>query len=498
MTRLFAAVGMIGLAVGAAVGGNAPVPAPTPLTPTELVARLGSDDFGQREAAVQALEQAGPDALPALREALKSADPEVRQRAATVITKLQRAADSSAKLTPKKLALDYKDVPLGTAFNDLKARTGLNITLDPNRIANPLRKVTCVTGAVPLWEALEQFCAAAGLREDVRAELDVPKVQVPNRRAYTPPPQIPTPDAVPIVLIDGKARSLPGDRRTAVRVQVLPASFPGHRVTLGTGETTLCFDVTPAPGLNWVDVSAVKIARLTDDAGRPGGSGTAKSVEGGNVDFDGGVVVFAGPGGFGGFGGGMRFDPRTGAPIYPDTVPNPRVIAVPLKLGTPTARSIKRLEGTVLGEIVLPNQTLLTVTDPVKRSGSTFDGAGQLRLTVTGVTEGKTGGTSVQLVLQFPSPWSVSARRGFNPGGIWPEAPRPGNQMPTLQAFDAAGKAITGSTHNGYTDSSDDGLMMNQHLTLTFRKDVPAKLVVTGPRPMAVEVPFVMENVPLP
>jgi hypothetical protein len=71
--------------------------------------------------------------------------------------------------------------------------------------------------------------------------------------------------------------------------------------------------------------------------------------------------------------------------------------------------------------------------------------------------------------------------------------------MPGVQAFDAAGKQLTANTNTGYTDSSDDGLMMHHHLTLSFRKDaVPAKFVVVGPRAMVVEVPFVMENVPLP
>ncbi|MBN9119548.1 MAG: hypothetical protein J0I06_10390, partial [Planctomycetes bacterium] len=282
MTRLFAAVGTIGLAVGVVMGGSAPTPPTPPTNPAELVAQLGSDDFAQRESAVAALEKAGAAAIPALRDALKSPEPEVRQRAAAVLTKLQRAADSAGKLAPKKIALDYKGVPLGTAVNDLRTRTGLNVALDPNRIADPLRKVTCVTGELPLWEALERFCAAAGLKEDVRAELDVPKVQPPGgRRAYTPPPQVPAADAVPVVLVDGTGQRLPGDRRTAVRVVALPASFPGHRVTLGTGATTLCFEVAPAPGLNWVDVSGVKITRLTDDAGRAGGAGTAKPMEGG-------------------------------------------------------------------------------------------------------------------------------------------------------------------------------------------------------------------------
>ncbi len=498
MRRLFATVGAVGLAAGVVFGGPVPAPEPGAAEPAVLVARLGSDDFREREAAVAALEKAGTAAIPALREGVKSSEPEIRQRAAAILHKLQRAADSNGKLAPKTVTLNYKDTPLGTAVNDLKTRTGLNITFDITRIADPLRKVTCATGEVTTWEALDAFCTAAGLKESFLAELDVPKVQITGRRAYTPAPQIPAPDAVPIVLIDGKATRLPGDRRTAVRVLALPPSFPGHRVTLGTGETTLCLDVTPTAGLNWQDVTAVKITKLIDDSGRFGGAGTPRPAGGGSEELE--VVAFGGPGGRFIMGGGGRFDPRTGAPIYPETVPNPRIIAVPLKLGTPTARSIKRIEGLVMGEITLTNQTLLTVIDPTKNTGAAFDGAGQVRLAVVGVTDTKDGGTAVQLHMQFPSPWSVNARRGWNPGGIWPEAPRLANPLPTVQSFDANGKLLPAAPITNFSDSSDDGLTMHQTITLNFRKDagVPAKLVVVGPRPMVVEVPFVMENVPLP
>jgi hypothetical protein len=501
MSRLFATVGTLGLAAGIVFAGPGPE-APSPVAVPDLVARLGSEDFREREAAVAALEKVGPGAIPTLREAMKASDPEVRQRAAAILLKLQRAADSTAKLAPKKLALNYTDVPIGTAVNDLKNRTGLNIIFDHTRVADPLRKVTCVTGELSPWEALDAFCAAAGLKEDFRIELDVPKVQVTGRRAYNPPPQVPAPDAVPIVLIDGKGPLPVGDRRTAVRVVALPPSFPGHRYTLGTGEMTLCFDVAPVPGLNWQDVTGVRITKLIDDAGRAGGAAAPRRHEIPN-DFaeGGGVVVFGGMGGqWAGPGFGGRFDPRTGAPIYPDTVPNPRIVPVPLKLATPTARSIKRLEGAVLGEITLPNQTLLTINDPSKNTGTAFDGPGQVRLTIESVTDAKGGGTSLQLLLQYPSPWSVSARRGFNPGGLWPEAPRQGNAMPVVRAFDAAGKPMVTTGGQSHSDSSDDGQTLMQHTTLTYAKSagVPAKLVVTGPRPLIVEVPFVMENVPLP
>jgi len=500
--KLFATVGIVGLAVSIAVGGSEPAPASSTPLLSELVFQLGAEDFRERENAAAALEKAGEAAIPALREAVKSENPEVRQRAAAILFKLQRAVNSSEKLSAKKLTLNYKNAPLGHAITDLRTRSGLNIAIDPSRLGDPLRKVTCVTGELPVWEALDAFCAAAGLKEEFRPELELPKMQNRGRGYLMPQTQVPNADSVPIVLVGGKLSRLPGDRRTAVRVLVLPRSFPSHRVSLGTGEITLCFDITPTPGLNWQDATSVKITKLVDDAGRFGGAGSPKpeiapsDID--NVMVLGGLrggVVFAGPG----VGGAMRFDPQTGAPIYPDSMPNPRVIPVPLKLATPTARSIKRLEGSVLGEITLTNQTLITVNEPKKHIGTVFEGPGSLQFTIASLVETKQG-TDIQLVLEYPSPWSVGARRGWNPGGVWPEAPRPGNQTPTVQVYDAAGKSMSASTASGFTDVLGDGQTMQYRLNWTFRKEAgtPAKFVVVGPRPMIVEVPFVLENVPLP
>ena len=69
----------------------------------------------------------------------------------------------------------------------------------------------------------------------------------------------------------------------------------------------------------------------------------------------------------------------------------------------------------------------------------------------------------------------------------------------TLQVLDAAGKPMRAGT-SGRSGPNFDGITMQQNLTMNFAKGAgaPAKLIVTGPRPLIVEVPFVMENVPLP
>lgn len=494
MKQALATLAMLSLALVAVAAPPAARPAPA-----ELVARLGSDDFRTREEAHAALLKCGPEALPALRAALESTDPEIRLRAAPLLTRIQRAADSAPRIATKKVALNYTNVPLGQAVTDLRARTGLPLTLDPARVADPLRKITCVTGELPVWEAVEVLATAAGLCEDFRAELELPKVTNTGRRLIASPPSVPTADAVPVVLVDGKER-LPAARGSAVRVTPLPRSFTGHRVHLGTGDVALCFDVAPAPGLNWQDVVAVKVTKLIDEHGRFGGSGSMRAYETAPSEFEDFGVVLGGPVVAFRPGIGMRFDPRTGAPVYPETAANPRVIAVPLKVATPTARSLKRLEGKIFGEIALTNQTLVTLLEPAKRSGTAVEGAGQTRLTVQSATATRDGGTQYQVRLEYPSPWVQSARRGLNPGGLFPEAPRPPGQGHTLLAYDASGKQLFAPQHpQNFTDTSDDGLTLINHLTLTYRKGAePAKFVVTGPRAAIVEVPFALDNVQLP
>ena len=129
-----------------------------------------------------------PPHFPALQAAARSENPEVRSRALALIGKMKRATESTNRLTARRVKLNYRDMPLGTAINDLRARTGLPILLDGNRVADPLRKVTCITDEVPVWEAVELFCRAADLRELFSEELDVPKSAARRRGEFVPPP----------------------------------------------------------------------------------------------------------------------------------------------------------------------------------------------------------------------------------------------------------------------------------------------------------------------
>ena len=131
----------------------------------KLVEQLGSDTFAEREAATAALAKLGMPALEALRKGAASKDSEIRKRAKDILVKLEKEAASAEVLTPTRVHLVYKDTPLKEALEDLKKKTGAQIVLIDAAGKLKDTKVTLDTGKATFWDALEQFCDAAGVIE---------------------------------------------------------------------------------------------------------------------------------------------------------------------------------------------------------------------------------------------------------------------------------------------------------------------------------------------
>ena len=491
MVRLLAAVGICTLSAAVL----AAPPLESALSPGRLVEQLGSESYSEREAAVAALERSGPAVVPALEAATRDSNPEVSKRAALILTNFNRRADANGRLNAKPVRLAYQQIPLGTAVNDLKARTGINLVLDAANIADPLRLVTCESGELPPWEAVAAFCLAAGLKEVFESELPVPKQEQRSRRGYyQPPPPPPLPEAVPVKLTDGKAPTPPGSRSTAVRVIALPGSFPKHRVYLGSGEVLLHFDVAPMPGLNWRTVNGVRITKVVDDAGRPGSGSTSKDPGPAQNDYMEGAVFIGGMG-----MGGMAFRAWDGdAPNNLSSYPNPRVVPVPIKIATPSARSLKLLEGTVICEISVPNQPLATIDNIAESKGKSVEGIGGVKLLVVEVKAGEKGGKSiVKVQTESPAPWLLNQR--LNPWGALPEMTGEvaATASTSIKGFDAAGKPVRLMTLTSSQTMSEE-MTMTTSIQFTCPDGLPTKLVLMGSKPVMVEVPFKMENVTLP
>jgi hypothetical protein len=88
----------IALGTGTSVSGahkNKVADGAAPAKPAidQLISQLGSERFTDREQATRELSQLGKNALPALKEAVKSSDAEVRRRAKGLVELILRSSD---------------------------------------------------------------------------------------------------------------------------------------------------------------------------------------------------------------------------------------------------------------------------------------------------------------------------------------------------------------------------------------------------------------------
>jgi hypothetical protein len=124
--------------------------------PTALVAKLGSAQPAERNAAAESLRALGRQALPALQGAMKAGDARVRESASALWETIQR----DLMTRPSLVRLVGQDRPLAGVLEDLQAQTGLTLRLDQSvrerHVA--LREPDQIT----FWTALERL----GLRSN--------------------------------------------------------------------------------------------------------------------------------------------------------------------------------------------------------------------------------------------------------------------------------------------------------------------------------------------
>jgi RNA polymerase sigma factor (sigma-70 family) len=208
-----------------------------------LIRQLGSERFAERELAAKELDKIGSLALEPLREAAQSADPEVRRRAAELADKIEQRQENEEVLRAQRVHLRYKDTPLYEALRDFQEKCGYPLSIRDADGKLKKRKVTLDTGEVTFWEALDQFCKAAGLVEEGRPA-SVPQAAMPLPPGWMPPPGAPAPPGAmpqqpgnPLLPMPGAAPAAP---LPAPRAPRSPA--PGRPMPPPAAQP-----VTPAP-----------------------------------------------------------------------------------------------------------------------------------------------------------------------------------------------------------------------------------------------------------
>ena len=87
----------------------------------ELIKKLGSSDFSERDSATKELEKIGRPALSALRKASNSGDPEMKLRAANIFKKIQKTKKISG-VSPEENAARKKMLAERQRLEEMKRR----------------------------------------------------------------------------------------------------------------------------------------------------------------------------------------------------------------------------------------------------------------------------------------------------------------------------------------------------------------------------------------
>jgi len=120
-----------------------------------LIRQLSAPEFRARENAVRTIEQLGDAALPALRKAQPHPDPEVRQRLAQLIVRMER----NGLLSPKLVTIRADQIPVSEVFKQLSEQTGYKLAT----VQGGNQLVMMRAENIPFWQAIDQICNQTGL-----------------------------------------------------------------------------------------------------------------------------------------------------------------------------------------------------------------------------------------------------------------------------------------------------------------------------------------------
>lgn len=448
-----------------------------------LIAQLGSEQYADREDAVRALDAIGGPALPLLRKAAASDDPEVRRRAAGLVRKIERRLDNAKWLVPTPFRLALRDATLADALTQLGEAVGTEFRFDGDAAKTADRKITLDTGEVSYWEAFDRFCQEAGVslqsRTAQRRDSGVQQIIIYNGqiiRTDDPPDHR-------IVLVDGKPTPTPTADVGPVRLRALPPGTVVPGVSKAEGELQVALEAAIDPRLRWEKLVSLRVRRAVDDQGQELTHVVTPPAERTMRSSTSSVVIING-----------RLDSSSNA--------DPALTAIRLRAGAKPTKKLTEVSGTVTGLMLLPVEKLLTVDDVLKAAGKSTEGIAGSAFKVVEATKDESGLVRVRAHVQPPvsdlldgTPLYFTTRI-IARGRMLGDEPLPlHNASYTL--VDDKGQAY--QLVDTETPESRGGL---REVILTFLQKKgqgePAKLEFRARRGVVVDLPFTLKDVPLP
>jgi hypothetical protein len=522
-------IAIIGLTTGAALASDSPQSAGNSRIAT-LIAQLGSSRFNEREKAGRELENIGEPVLPALRQAAKSSDLETSRRAKDLLRKVEERVVTARILAPKRLRLKLKDATVSEAVKQLEKESGYKLHIHGNPDD---RRITLDTGETTFWQALDQLCVNAGLRE---MQSTMPMPGRPGQMPLMPVqpalpggilPVVPPPAApkkAPVLQIQAAAQLQP------LPIQPPPLPFPGNFGSSGmpmmNGNIILTPGKTPLPPTCYAGSVRIRLASRTRS--RPGelslGLDVAAEPRVLNLTLDGSPRVDKAIG-----DGDRKLEPiaaRQQPGAMPGTPPMPmaamwasnpmtammgvRHAFVRLKLDEAEVKSLKELSGVLTAKALSATEPLITVEDVLNAAGKTVKGAHGGSIQVQAIDKLENGDYQMKMRLEglggFPGMMMMPGGPAGGPmqmqiriGGtaLFPGSSPLANRMPVL--VDKNGTPYRITSMPAMRMSVTNG-QMSQEVTLVLRagngQGPPDRLVHSGQRVVDFSVPFRFTNVP--
>jgi hypothetical protein len=461
----------------------------------QLISKLGSAKFQERETATQALQAMGGPALEALQRAALSSDPEVGRRAQNLAHAVRRQIETAQFLAPLRIRLVYHDTPIPQALDDFAKKTGFPIALQsaPSRLAN--RRITLDTGETSFWEAFQQFCEKAGLIERTASSdsdlqvrhllettrmgprgiaqiVDLPSSTLNSLRSWDGR----------LTLVDGQPKPLPTYHAGTVRIRALPSK--GIVPDTAKDEVLFLMEITPQPKAAWHNVVDLRIDKALDANGHD-----LASILDTRTDLN--QLAALG-------NGAMLWDSQTGQPLTAC-----RDLPVRLKGSEKPSGVLKELTGIIAAQVQTPPQTIITVENILKSAGRTFAGEDGQLLKLVEVGRQDNGDVRLRIDLTDFTPtntfWAMRGgvmrpNRPFRRALAGMESTSPANLL--LQ--DANGQSFPQRSRDEAFGFNGD--TVTRCIVSTYHSGLgePSKLIYSGRRTILIEIPFTLKDVPLP
>lgn len=376
-----------------------------------LISQLGSDRFDEREQATRELEALGPAALAELRKAANSTNLETQQRAEKLVKNLESRLNNEKMLVAARVHFTFKDTPVLEALADIARQTGYNLSYVDDPAPLQGRTVTLNTGATTFWPAFDQFCMKAGLVEVAGQYRAAGPQPVAIQVGGQPPPPVPIPPLRKIVppnsvnptfgayrqvqLTDGKQGPLPTDYVGPVRVRALPPEMQLLGATpRQEKELRVILDLSPEPGVDFVNVLDLRIDKALDDRGQ-----ALTAV------------------------GGLTANNPVGVALNAAARPLPRQIPVRFEPGTEPTRALKELKGTSMVAMRTPAKVMAIVDDIQNATGKSSKGEHNVKLTVRDVKKHPDGQLELQVLVERPADVLAQNLTSASRGAIAPVQP---------------------------------------------------------------------------